>query len=163
MNLMTRECRITWNTLNTSTVYLASMSKAVFFCSTANIVNYNSRRISRPHLQDFQLIRKPNNLTMQALQGTHPLTSNTKKDNNSRQKGTRHGHSHQKERRYAENLIQMHVTSLTVNCNIVVLYAITRLIMLFLIQKTRPWDRWLLIPIYWAKSFSFSLGILFTR
>ena len=98
---------------------------------------------------------------MQALQGTHPLTSNTKKDNNSRQKGTRHGHSHQKERRYAGNLIQAHVTSLTVNCNIAVLYAIPKLIMLFLTQKTRPWDGWLLIPIYWAKLFS--LGILFTR
>ena len=47
--------------------------------------------ISRPHLQDFQLISKPNNLTMQALQGTLPLTSNTRKDNNLRQKGTRHG------------------------------------------------------------------------
>ena len=38
--------------------------------------------ISRPHLQDFQLISKPNNLTMQALQGKLPLTSNTRKDNN---------------------------------------------------------------------------------
>nr|XP_022311154.1 uncharacterized protein LOC111116450 [Crassostrea virginica] len=47
--------------------------------------------ISRPHLQDFQLISKPNNLTMQALQGTLPLTSNTRKDNNPRQKGTRRG------------------------------------------------------------------------
>ena len=47
--------------------------------------------ISRPHLQDFQLISKPNNLTMQALQGKLPLTSNTRKDHNPRQKGTRRG------------------------------------------------------------------------
>ena len=65
-------------------------------------------------------------------------------------------HSHQKERRYTGNLIQTHVTYLTVNCNIVVLYAtcIPKLIKPFLIQKTtktRPWDGWLLLPIYRAK------------
>ena len=47
--------------------------------------------ISRTHLQDFQLISKPNDLTMQALQGMLLLTSNTRKDNNPRQKGTQRG------------------------------------------------------------------------
>ena len=44
--------------------------------------------ISHPNLQDFHLISNPNNFTMQALL---LLTSNTKKDNNPRQQGTRRG------------------------------------------------------------------------
>lgn len=45
--------------------------------------------VSRPHLQDFQLISKPNSLTMQTLQGS--LGTNAKKEGTSKQKGSRRG------------------------------------------------------------------------